>query len=408
MILRSLSCLTGAILLVLSSWLTGCWSEPDHLSDFPVISDSSGIRVVQNGPLSDESCGVSEVPAVSIGVVEGEDVYQLHRVTGAGRLSNGHIVVLNQGSHELRLFDQDGQFIASGGVRGEGPGEFENPLGLRITAGDSIWVSDFGPVEFEVFDSQVQWTRGVRIKPEQSRTLDGWGVLDDRTILAGNQETYSTATLWQLLPRHITHYAETGLLRDTLASYPDSHWGLLGSETEFWASPLFESFADMDARGSTMMVGRGNRPQFDVWKGGGSPRKSMVVKWFTGALSISSDDIERRKAEILSMNDNVPLEMKRLWIEPQVADDRPVAASRPVFSSLEVGADGSLWSQVASMFRSDSTQQWLRFKSDGTFVCTLTLPISITVYDMGSDYVVGRDRSEAGIERVVQFALLNP
>ena len=66
-------------------------------------SDSSEVQTV-------ESWVLSEKPLVEIGVREGEEVYQLHRVSGSVRLEDGKILVVNAGSRELRLFEADGTY----------------------------------------------------------------------------------------------------------------------------------------------------------------------------------------------------------------------------------------------------------------------------------------------------------
>lgn len=44
----------------------------------------------------------------------------LHRVAGGFRFADGHIVVANGGTQEVRVYDARGRFLLSGGRRGEG------------------------------------------------------------------------------------------------------------------------------------------------------------------------------------------------------------------------------------------------------------------------------------------------
>jgi hypothetical protein len=97
---------------------------------------------------------LSEVPLLEIGVREGEDPYQLHRVRGSVRLEDGRVVVLNGGSQELRYFDPEGRFLKSVGGMGEGPGEFRGPAGLRRTHDGNLQVWDGSLMRVSIFDPE--------------------------------------------------------------------------------------------------------------------------------------------------------------------------------------------------------------------------------------------------------------
>ncbi|MBT8397482.1 MAG: hypothetical protein KJN92_10970, partial [Gemmatimonadetes bacterium] len=110
---------------------------------------SSGIP----GDGEPEDWALSEPPLLEIGVQEAEDPYQLHRVRGSALLADGRIVVLNGGSQELRFFDSGGRFLFSAGGRGEGPGEFRSPAGLRRAADGGVQVWDQNLMRVSSFDA---------------------------------------------------------------------------------------------------------------------------------------------------------------------------------------------------------------------------------------------------------------
>lgn len=94
------------------------------------------------GPAAPEVWRLSDAPILEIGVREGEEAYQLFRVGGSVRLTDGRIVVANTGSRELRVFGPDGVFQATIGRDGEGPGEFRWPSRIRMLGPDTILVWD--------------------------------------------------------------------------------------------------------------------------------------------------------------------------------------------------------------------------------------------------------------------------
>jgi len=84
---------------------------------------------------------------------------QLHRVTGAFRLSIGAIVVLNAGTSEVRYFDARGAHVRSIGGRGSGPGEFGS-MDAAVFHGQRAWTLDDGVTLIEPSFVTSVTTRG--------------------------------------------------------------------------------------------------------------------------------------------------------------------------------------------------------------------------------------------------------
>lgn len=120
--------LVCAGLLAVAALLQACagdetsGAEPDAPADAPVWD-------------------VAGEPDVSIGVVQGDDRYQMHQVFGAVRLPDGDIAVMNAGSGELRIYAPDGTFVSAHGRAGEGPGEFRGPSRMYLIR-DTIIIHD--------------------------------------------------------------------------------------------------------------------------------------------------------------------------------------------------------------------------------------------------------------------------
>lgn len=132
---------TLPVTLALALIATGCDSAPaneaapDAEAAQTPIRDSAGIVIVENARrAADSRLGwqVSPDPVLSIGTVGGTEDVQLHQVDDALRLRDGRIVVANAGSHRLLVFDDQGDYVAAWGQRGQGPGDFS---GLRGSNG---------------------------------------------------------------------------------------------------------------------------------------------------------------------------------------------------------------------------------------------------------------------------------
>jgi len=81
---------------------------------------------------------LSAEPVLSVGTVDGAPEDALFRVRGAERLSDGTLMIVNEGTSELRLYDAAGKHLRSIGREGEGPGEFGVLTSARVIRGDTI------------------------------------------------------------------------------------------------------------------------------------------------------------------------------------------------------------------------------------------------------------------------------
>lgn len=155
--------------------LAGCGAgEP--VASGAVVRDSAGVAIVENASPEwrrGEEWRLAAAPEVEIGVVEGESAYQLHDVVDAARLSDGRIVVLNAGTHELRYYDAEGRHLVSVGGEGGGPGEFRRPSHLFRLPGDSLLVVDASNQRLSLHDSEGRYVTSRRAPYVHGRLADG-------------------------------------------------------------------------------------------------------------------------------------------------------------------------------------------------------------------------------------------
>ena len=126
---------------------------------------------------------VAAEPSLSIGVVEGDERYQMHQVVGAAQLPDGRIAVMNAGSAELRIYAPDGTFISAHGRPGEGPGEFRSASRLHLI-GDTIFIHDSRLQRLSLHDESGSFLENRPLRPAAGRfQLDEW--LYDRSWIDG-------------------------------------------------------------------------------------------------------------------------------------------------------------------------------------------------------------------------------
>ncbi len=145
--------------------------------------DSLGITIADNVSTPNGAVWhLSETPTLDIGLLEGDDEYQLFRVVGAVRLDDGHIVVANSGTSELRFFNDSGIHVRSVGARGGGPGEFEMMWAIARYRGDSLAVYDRRLARISVFDRQGNFARVFRLRSDYPTEV--LGLLANGEVLA--------------------------------------------------------------------------------------------------------------------------------------------------------------------------------------------------------------------------------
>ena len=113
-------------------------------------------------------------------------------------------------------------------------------------------------------------------------------------------------------------------------------------------------------------------------------------------LSISSEDVAHEKAG---------------WLGPNQSQERqdivarmPVPDTKPAYSSLHVDSEGNVWAEEYRQgwwaFTDNYPRSWTVFNPQGEWLGAVRLPPRFTVYQIGSDYILGLTRDETEVERV--------
>ncbi|MDH7511332.1 MAG: NHL repeat-containing protein [Clostridiales bacterium] len=79
----------------------------------------------------------------TLGDVNADDeALAFYMPSGLALDSQGNLYILDTGNHRIQKFGPDGDFLASLGRQGQGPGEFSYPDSIDIDSSGLIWVSD--------------------------------------------------------------------------------------------------------------------------------------------------------------------------------------------------------------------------------------------------------------------------
>ena len=370
-----------------------------------VAVDSSGVQIVTSDPMnSDATCRISEEPILVIGDDEEDKNHFFTLVRGVGRLSDGSVAVVDRRAAEVRVFDKTGQHLRSMGRSGEAPGEFLNPFFLWITAGDTLWAGDYRPWRYNVFTSQGDFVRRVSLTPVYPNPSRRGGVLDNGYTVntRGGWATVRDFTVPDTLIAEV--HDPSGELVVTLARILDRPLGQIGdSPSNYWLAPLFQSHAQVDALGSTIVLAHGSKPEVQVLDHELSLR--TIIRWF-------EPDREVTRADVRAWREDYIDSRTQRFFAPWDKDDdatisqkRPVAEVFPVMSSVMVGRDGRIWIRRYDRPREDLG--WLVFGADGEFNCHVD-PLPGSAEEFGADYVLLLHEPDRGAETIRMYRLTGP
>ena len=161
---------------------------------------ATGPTAERIAPLSDVQAPVWPIiaePALEIGAADADSVYELHRVRGVARMSDGRIVVLDAGSSEIRIFDARGRFLQKAGRQGSGPGELRRPWAMYLRS-DTIIIIDPGTSRLSLHAPDGQFI-ATRPYDKSIDTGDSW--LYDNSVIVGGAVSPLYERIREAIPR---------------------------------------------------------------------------------------------------------------------------------------------------------------------------------------------------------------
>ena len=382
--------------------LAACVDNPDD-SAAPEpqyqLRDSAGIQIAENSRPRDDSrldWRIGPGPAISIGVLSGDDPYMLFGVRDAAKLPDGRIVVVNAGTMELRVFDALGTHLTTWGGRGEGPGEFRNLVRVEIFPGDSIVAWEWPAKRMSVFDSQGNFVRTIPLARSLHDRYDlgPATVLRDGTILA-SQDPISVD------PVVVELWDGDGELRNSLGTHPGSERHFIQSFTRMNFPKTFGRTLELGSWGELVVIGGTDRYEMKAFSTSG--RLARIVRL----------DLERRTPTTAHLGAYVDDYVSRIASDSQtelfmqLLESVPVAEYLPAFSSIMSDAINHLWVEE---YEAPGEERpgiiWTVFDPDGRVLGFVETPEQLEIYEIGRDYILGRAVSEElGVESVQVWPL---
>lgn len=310
-------------------------------------------------------------PAVRIGTSEKAEL-SLAAPAGATRLPNGNIVVGDLADYAIREFTPAGALVKRYARKGKGPGEV-GYLAPLLRCGNTLVANDItGPLSMFTLDGTFQ--RAVRLSTQTYR-------------ISCNANLQFAAMGWA-----------SGGVAKAGASRPNVRYWIARADT-------------------SLEVSLGDLPGGDRWKGGVSPvplgREPRVAISASRAyialgerLELLVFDLSGKQlasfsapgARVRATAADVKSELERLIASvgegARALLERDFATITlpeflPATRDLLVDATGHVWVQHYPSAAS-TTVPWTVFTPEGKVRATVAMPVALEVYEIGTDYVLGR------------------
>jgi sugar lactone lactonase YvrE len=133
------------------------------------IETKDGIRLIHNG----KEGKWSKNPKISleyinnIGDLESDDDNVLFYMPSDIAVDEeGNVYVLDSGNHRIQKFDPEGNYLASFGRHGQGPGEFQYPQSIDIDNEGNIYVADSGNQKIHILKPDGTFDKDIKITDE--------------------------------------------------------------------------------------------------------------------------------------------------------------------------------------------------------------------------------------------------
>jgi len=129
------------------------------------IETKDGVNYVQNhAPLWGDEPKVALEFVQKIGVMEGEDEnYMLYKPRDVARDIEGNIYIIDSGNYRVQKFNAEGEFLASFGRQGQGPGEVGLINSINIVNDAELYISDPTNMRMVMFDIDGNFIKTLRM-----------------------------------------------------------------------------------------------------------------------------------------------------------------------------------------------------------------------------------------------------
>lgn len=375
--------------VLLVAAVAGCEAAPGV--ELTVVRDSAGVHIVESVAPQwgvGEGWTIGPAPLLDLAISGSGPNHEFVTVRDVRRLGDGRIIVVDEGTDEIRAYSSEGSFLTSVGRNGEGPGEFERPMSVEPFTADSLVVWDFWLRRITVFDGDLKLGRVATLSASPLRPGVRLFWFGDSTFV-GSQTTgegFGDLPGYYRQPINVTRFSFHEERYDTIATLA-GYEGFSFDRGD--ARPPFGKLSQLAVRNGQVIGGDADRMEFAVYDPDGAVRQIFGVPSYD--LSISPAE-RKRDLETLMPPEAPP------FLHALVRD-MPVPDTRPAYVAIRVDSEGYLWAaHYQSYGDRDEAQLWEVFSPDGRWMGAVTTPSHFDVLTIGLDHVAGIHKDEFDVQ----------
>ncbi len=359
------------------------------------------------------------VEQASIGVAAGAEEYMLGAIAGIA-VHADRIYVLDRQVPALRVYDLDGKHVADFGGEGAGPGEFNRPFSVAVSADGRVFVRDTTQGRISVYGDQGEsldtWPMDATYFSSRPMVVTRDGVLHTEVVVGGNAGSPERRTGLQA-------YAPDGTPAG-IVSAPDFGFERRrvivrrGQGTSTFPVPFAPAPSWTLAVSGAMVAGIGDEYRYEVRH---PDDETMLVVREVERVPLDPDELAYTRR---SFRQRIDRAVRGDGIV-EGADPAAIPELKPAFFELIAGQQGSVWVRRdgPGEYREhcdgtpESNPCWRRtvivdaFGADGRYAGEIEIPdgarLSTRPYISG-DVVVAVFEDPAGTIMVKRYRLVPP
>ena len=402
----------GATSLLFGATWLGCADETERGSELSVAhGDSAGISIVTiSGDVADLPIWtVSESPVAE---VSGEAPPYLGSVGEVEILSTGELLIEDNQTAELHLFDPSGAHVRVISGRGDGPGEFRNLRELSVAAGDTFWTYDGRHYRLSAFAPTGELigeiTLGRELAGSTSLAFDAWAIDSDHLVVysIGPGDNGRPSGPARRDQRYAILHALNGAGEERVASvWFTGGYSIRGDHGD--ASSPFANRPFVSVRAGRVLHGSGLFYELTLRDASLVP--SRIIRWSgwvqpltETALEEARETFDRSLETLREAQPEIASTLFEALFSPDV-----LPGELPALSSAFLDDEGRMWVSrfrlLGDPFSEDDA--WHVLDSDGTPLARVQLPPRVRLSDVRGDRVILVMRDSVDVEHVRVFAL---
>jgi hypothetical protein len=398
-------------LITLGTMMGMAWACSERSGDPGAVAviDSAGIAIVINERVPEILAHWRAEPMLTIGQSDGPEEYSFGRIADVDADTGGQVFVLDGQAQQVMVYGLDGRFRFRFGGPGEGPGELsEQVMNVRVGPLDSISVLDFWQMRLNVYDPTGIASRTFPLRfGRQGPYQFNW--LPDGSLLV-RWFTYNIDSEGHFVPWDVllmSNQDQTSF--DTLIAFEYRPPNLGGLDRLL--RPMLTNAAFYDVLADGMIVWSDlEKDQLAIHALDGSLVK-IVRNRAWRRRSLTSADRESLEAVYRAGSDDPSQPLPDNIVFPD---------SVPTITAIHATPDGGFWvHRMGQLSEVDpealflpAHQGWLGgtrwevYDREGHWYATVQVPTRFRVTRVWDSTVIGVNRDEMDVERVVLLRLI--